>query len=277
MRNHHGLRKLFTIRATKMVPKMVSTRAVLATAGFLCAGLASATQAATVTYDFTGATTGYSLTKTFSSGLSNPQLTVSANTVSTDGSIVTPVTSYGVGQWAGLGLGIKNSSTDNSHTIDGSGLNDLLVLAFSSSVTFLSATFTYAGVINNGLDDFAFFASPNNDGSVAGDMIFSSNDIIGSGGTGYYNFTPGAYVGQYFGIGAIFDALYQECVQYRYGNCKEWVSYKKFDSFKLASLTVDYTPPQTPPEVPLPAGIVFLLTGLTGLGFLRRFRGKAST
>ena len=89
-----------------MVPKTVSARTAAAAAGFLLAGFAGITQAATVTYDFTGATTGYSLTKNFNSGISNPLLTVSANTVSDNGAVVTPVTTYGVGQWAGLGLGL---------------------------------------------------------------------------------------------------------------------------------------------------------------------------
>lgn len=263
-----------------MIPRTVSASTAIAAAGFLLTGFAVAAQVATVTYDFTGATTGYSLTKNFTSGISNPLLTVSANTVSDNGAVVTPVTTYGVGQWAGLGLGLKNSSTDNSHTIDGSGLNDLLVLAFSSSVKFISATFRYAGVENNSFDDFAFFASPNNDGSVAGNLIFSSEDITGSGGTGSYNFTTGpygaAYVGQGFGIGAIFDALYQECVRSRRGNCKEWDSYTVFDSFKLASVTVETVRVEIPPQVPLPAGLVLLLSGLTGMGFLDRFKNNLS-
>lgn len=261
-----------------MFPKTISAKTVVAAGAFLLAGFAGATQAATITYDFTGATTGYSLTKNFTSGISNPLLTVSANTVSDNGAVVTPVTTYGVGQWAGLGLGIKNSSTDNSHTVDGSGLNDLLVLAFSSSVKFISATFKYAGVESHSFDDFAFFASPNNDGSVAGNMIFSSEDIIGTNGTGYYDFTTGlygaSYIGQFFGIGAIFDAAYQECVRFRYGNCRAWDSYTVYDSFKLASITVQTItpPPDTTPEVPLPAGLVLLLSGVTGMGFLGRLR-----
>lgn len=265
-----------------MVPKTVSAKTAVAAVGFILAGFASSAEAAPVTYNFTGATTGYELSKIFTSGLNNPILTVSANTVSDDGEVVTPVTTYGVGQWAGFGLGLKNSSTDNSHTVDGSGLNDLLVLAFSSSVQFISATFRYAGVENNSFDDFAFFASPTNDGSVAGDMIFASEDINGSNGSGYYNFTTGAYgdeyFGRFFGIGAIFDAVYKECVRYRRGNCKEWDSYTVFDSFKLASVTVEYIPPppDTPPQVPLPAGLLLLLSGLTGMGFLGRLKNKLS-
>jgi hypothetical protein len=256
-----------------------STRIAAAMAGLLLAGLATEAEAATVTYNFTANTTAYSLTKNFTA-IGGPNLTVSANTVSTDGSIVTPVTGSGngVGQWAGLGLGLKNSSSDNSHTVDGSGLNDLLVLAFASSVKIVSATFTYAGLVSHSDDDFAFFASPNNDGSVAGNMIFSSEEIAGSGGTGSYNFTTdafGDFTSRIFGIGAIWDAIYQNCIRYRYGQCKSWESYTKFDSFKLASVTVETGPFDVPTEAPLPAGIILLLSSLTGLGFLKRFKSKA--
>lgn len=251
-------------------------------AGVLLAGFAGSAEAATVTYSFTGATTDYTLSKIFTSGVDNPVLTVSANTVSSDGAVVTPVSSFGVGQWAGNGLGIKNGSNDNSHTIDGLGLNDLLMLAFSSSVKFVSATFKYAGVENLSFDDFAFFASPTNDGSVAGDMIFASEDIIGNNGSGYYNFTTGAfgdeYIGKFFAIGAIFDAVYQKCVRYREGKCKEYMTYKVFDSFKLASVTVETLPPppDTTPQVPLPAGLVLLLSGITGMGLFGRLKSKSS-
>lgn len=264
-----------------MVPMTQSTGIAAAMVGFLLAGFATEAQAATVTYNFTANTTAYSLTKNFTA-IGGPNLTVSANTVLSDGSVVTPVTGSGngVGQWAGLGLGLKNGPNDNSHTVDGSGLNDLLVLAFASSVKIVSATFKYAGVENHSFDDFAFFASPNNDGSVADNMIFSSEDITGSGGSGYYDFTTGpyaaSYIGQFFGIGAIFDALYEQCTRYRYGKCKEWDRYTVFDSFKLASVTVETGPFDVPQEVPLPAGVILLLSGLTGLGFLKRFKSKAA-
>jgi hypothetical protein len=257
-----------------MVAKTVSTKIVVATAGLILAASAGASQAATVTYDFTGATTAYSSTKTFNSTPGGgPTLTVSANTVNDLGTIITPVTGadIGVGQWTGLGLGLKNSSTDNSHTVDGYGLNDLLVLTFLSSVKIVSATFNYAGQVTNSNDGFAFFADLDNNGSVAGNMIFSSEDIVGAPYSGSYNFITGTYPGNYiskvFGIGAIYDALIQSSCSYHY-NC---TSYTVFDSFKLASVTV-----ATPPQVPLPAGAILLFSGLAGLGIFGRFKSKAT-
>ena len=71
-------------------------------------------------------------------------------------------------------------TNDNSHTVDGYGLNDLLVLTFASTSRLVSATFGYAGVEPNSYDDFAFFADDSDPGtSLVGDMIFSSEDIIG--------------------------------------------------------------------------------------------------
>lgn len=256
-----------------MVPKTVSARTAIAAAGFLLAGFASASQAATVTFDFTGSTTGYSLTKNYSS--SGLDLIVSANTVSDNGSIITPVAAApgnGIKQWENLGLGINNSSGDNSHTIDGYGLNDLLVLAFSSSVTFVSATFAYAGRISGSHDGFAFFADNGDAGTgVAGNMIFNQEDIGASGYpnyTGTFEFLDHGYniESATFGIGAILDYFFSPCpTSLNPGKvCKR----DKFDSFKLASVTVDYTS-EAPPQVPLPAGVVLLLSGLTGMGFIR--------
>ncbi len=258
-----------------MAPNKVSRRVAAALAGLLLMALAVDARAATVTYDFTGSTTAYSLFKTFnSSPPGGPLLTVTANTVSDDGTVVTPVTGSGngVGQWAGLGLGLKNGSNDNSHTVDGYGLNDLLVLSFASSVKILSATFSYVAQVTNGTDNFAFFADPNNDGSVAGNMVFSSEDIVnGPGYTGSYNFATDGFVdilSKTFGIGAIWDAVYQNCVT-RYGHLS-CTSYTLFDSFKLASITVSTGPFEIPNEVPLPAGLVMFLSGLAGLGWLGR-------
>ena len=85
----------------------------------------------------------------------------------------------------------------------------------------------------------------------------------------------GNYTSKVFGIGAIWDAIYQNCTRYRNGVCKNWESYTKFDSFKLASVTVLTDPGGSIPEVPLPAGVLLLLSGLAGLGFLGRFRNTA--
>ena len=60
--------------------------------------------------------------------------------------------------------------------------------------------------------------------------------------------------------------------QYYRGKCKT----TSFDSFKLTSVTIETVPGGTIPEVPLPAGVILLLSGLTGLGLLKRFKSKAA-
>jgi hypothetical protein len=200
---------------------------------------------------------------------------------------VTPVpNSYweerGIGQWKNLGLGLK-SKNDDSHTVDSSGLNDLLLLTFTSSVRIISASFNYAGVLDHSYDNFAFFADLGNDGFLddEGDLIYDHQDI-GAGAlnhSGTYVFGPNDYISEVFGIGAIFEALYQNCVKQRRGPCK-WDRYTIYDSFKLAKLEVEIVLPPDPnqggPVVPLPAGFVLLLSGLTGMGFLGRFKNKLS-
>lgn len=263
----------------RMVPMTVSTGMAVAFVGLLLNGLSSEVQAATVTYDFTTVSSIYSPTKGFTAD-GGPDLTVSANTVSTDGSVVTPVAGAGngVGQWAGLGLGIKNGSNDNSHTVDGYGLNDLLVLTFASSVKIVSATFKYAGQIQNSYDGFAFFADLGGDGSLtqAGDLIFGHEDIGAVNYSGSYDFVANGYssTSMVFGIGAIWDAVYQSCYR-RWGHnvCK---NYTAFDSFKLASVTVETGPFEGLTEVPLPAGVLLLLSGIAGVGLLNRVKSKAA-
>ena len=153
----------------------ISLLASVAISGLLMVGIPSAAHAATLTYDFTQGNSDYSTTKQYTVG--GVTLTVSGNTVSDDGSTVTPVvhvnnSNIGVAQFNGLGLAIMNGGNDNSHTIDGYGLNDLLGLSFSASVKVIGATFSYLGQQfsdGTGLREFAFFADPNNDGSIAGD------------------------------------------------------------------------------------------------------------
>lgn len=257
-----------------MVPKTVSARTALAATGFVLAGFASTAHAATVTYNFATATTPYTLEKNFV-GLGGPNLNVKAYTVDNSGTTVSAVTGSGkgVGQWTGNGLGLYNGSGDSSHTVDGNDINDLLVLTFASSVKIVSATFTWAGQISNSAaDNFAFFASPDNDGSVAGNMVFSGGEISGNG-SGSYDFLADGYndiVSKVFGFGAV-----DYCLRYSSSNparCRT----QGYESFKLYSVTVETGPFGNIPQVPLPAGLVLLLSGLTGMGLLGRFKSKLS-
>jgi hypothetical protein len=254
------------------------------TAGALFCLASTAASATTFTYNFAGTTSGYSLTKNFTSP-GGPNLTVFANTVNDSGTAITPVTGtgVGVGQWQGYGLGIRNSGTDNIHTVDGLGLNDLLHLTFSASVRIVSATFAYAGVDPDPYDSqrpndgFAFFADDGDaDSSVAGDMVFSHQDIgANAQGYGTYNFLADAFADAYattFAFAAIWDMTETVCVKWYYGKCKSYKTKSYFDSFKLKSLVVELQPPS---EVPVPAGLPLLASALGIGGLLARRKASA--
>lgn len=284
-----------------MVPISVSTKLGVAFAGLLMAGIAGQAQAATVTftYDFTGDTTGYTSSKNFTSvegGVDDPTLKVTGLTYN-EATTNTSSVSNGVGQWEGLGLGLKSAYNDDSHTVDSSGPNDLLKLAFSEEVTLISATFTYAGYLLHSVGGFAYFVD--DDGgtsrSLNGDNIFLHalmEDYDAGDHTGSYDFLANEldFTSMTFGIGAIWSLLQTTTV------CDKWgypsrrhsgpkvcikshtESFTLFDSFKLASVTVSQyvDPNEGGPVVPLPAGFVLLLSGLTGMGFLSRFKNKLS-
>ena len=106
---------------------------------------------------------------------------------------------------------------------------------------------------------------------------FGHEDIGAVNYSGSYDFVANGFAStsMVFGIGAIWDAVYQSCYR-RWGHdyCK---NYTAFDSFKLYSVTVETGPFGGPPEIPLPAGVILMLSGLAGLGFLKRFKSKAAT
>jgi hypothetical protein len=236
-------------------------------------GAVSAASASTLTYDFTGTNSGLTLTKTFSTP-GGPDLLVSAFSTNDSGSAVTALSgsNRGVGQNSSFGLFLKNASSDNSHTVDGLGTNDLLVLAFDSAVKIISATFRYAGIETNSNDGFAFFADNDADASVAGDLVFAQHDIgANSSGVGTYTFSPAErFTSKVFGVGAIWDAVVTTCKTVR--GKKKCTSVNRYDSFKLASLKVEYTPPST---VPLPAALPLFAAGLGALGVVTRRRRRA--
>jgi hypothetical protein len=133
-----------------------------------------------------------------------------------------------VGQYSG-GLGISQNSNE-SHQVDGYGVNELLVLAFSETVRIVSAEFRY--VSSN--DDFEFWHDDERNGSLDGDYVFTA-DIPGSL---VYVFA-GNYVSDLFGIGAT----------------------HKSDDFKLYALTIS--------PVPLPAALPMFASAFGAFGAVR--------
>lgn len=283
-----------------MVREKLSTGVVAAMAGLLMTGFVGQAHAATVTYtyDFTGDPTGstYFTSRTFTSvadGDEDPTLTVTGLTYN-NGTTNTSSANASVGQWENLGLGLK-SYNDDSHTVDSSGTkNDLLKLAFSQEVTLVSATFTYAGYLLHSVGGFAYFVDDETSvesgyGSLNGDKIFDHaemEDYDAGDHTGSYSFRDNGFadLSKTFGIGAIWSLLHStEVCEYKGWPRKRKVchteSYTLFDSFKLASVTVSqYVPDPNDggPVVPLPAGFVLLLSGLTGMGFFGRLKNKLS-
>lgn len=115
--------------------------ASLATVGALAA--AGPATAASVLFT-TGANNSYVGSKIYT-GSDGTQVKVTPFSVDSSGKIV----GGQLGLWSG-GLGIQNSSGDNSHTVDNSGWKDFLLLSFSNYVQLGNATFTTNYKYNNG-------------------------------------------------------------------------------------------------------------------------------
>jgi len=248
----------------------------LSLAAFTVLCTASAASATTYTYNFAGATTAVTATKSFTaSPAGGPGVVVESNRVSDDTNTVTPTS--GVGQWAGYGLGMLTAN-DNSHTVDGKTGNDLLELTFDSAVKILSASFYYAGVVENSNDGFDFYADNDGDGSVAGDQVFAHMDIGAVGGAGTYDFTLDSFADIFsttFAFAASWDQTVSYCTRFRLGVCTRYAYKTLFDSFKLKSLVVELKPKDDIPNVPLPGALPLLTTGL-GLGGLLGWRRRRS-
>jgi len=208
------------------------SRAALA-AGVFCALVA--TPALAVTFNFSG-NGGLSPTYMFSEDGIDLTVTPASITIGPTIPQDTVAIQGQVGQYSG-GLGISQNGNEN-HQIDGSGVDELLIMAFSTPVEIVSAEFRY--VSSN--DDFEFWHDSGNDDSLNGDYIFSA-DIPG---TLIYTFA-GGFISDLFGIGATHYS----------------------DDFKLYAVTVSPVP--LPAALPLFAGAL----GLFGAARWRR-RNKAA-
>ena len=149
--------------------------------------LTTATASAATMFNFSG---GGGLASSYS--FTEDGITVEATPGTfSNGGAVTP--GGWIGQYGG-GLGVTNSIFDNTHQVDGLGLNDIVIFKFDQVVTLNSVTFSLVG--ND--DHFSFFFDNEPDGDL--DLISSFVNIPGTGTTTYtFNST---WTGMLFGIGA---------------------------------------------------------------------------
>ena len=188
-------------------------------------------------------------------------MTVSAEIFKDDGTLDN---NYSVNPSVGsTGTYIRHSIYDNTHQVDGYGLNERLVLDFSAPVKILSATFSYVGSD----DGFDFFFDGDNDGTL--EWVFQGEDIPGGGSWPYietFDFTTLAniYISDLFALGASVS----ECVRYnRYGKCRKYVTH----DWKLKAVTVH----KDIPEIPVPAALPLFLAGLGAIGWAKKRRNAA--
>ena len=196
----------------------------------------AAAQAAVVNFDFTG-NGGLATSYTFTDGGSGVSVTATAASFSNGGTVTTNP-NYRVGQYSG-GLGMTRDYRD-SHQVDGSYGNDLIVFDFNTDVTLQSVSFTH--VDSN--DHFSFFFDQGDNGSL--DDINFNVDIPNSGTYAFF----GTWTGDLFGIGA------------HDPNLLDWSR----DDFKISGMSVSV--------VPLPAALPLYGAGMAVLGFIGWRRKK---
>jgi len=168
-------------------------------------------------------------------------LTVKAGVFTQTGQVEVVAGAYGARPVAySPGLGVLTNN-DNSHTIDGSGRLEAVILEFSQNVIITGLTFGYF----DGDDDFEFFFDLDMDGIV--ERVLSNIDIPNSGFIDMTGLFGDA--GTLFGVGANHSS----------------------DSFKLKKVYYELAP-----EVPLPAALPLFLAGAAGVGFASRRRKGAA-
>lgn len=164
-----------------------------------------------------------------------------------------------LGVWS-EGLGVKNGSGDNSHTVDNSGYLDFILFQFDRAVELDMARFTTGwhdmndtdATIGYDITNLPYGSLPAWHGGSQSQL--SALDFYGSNasnGNSYRDINPNNNIGNLWLIGASFNNPDGS---------------KKLDGFKLEKLTFNVPTPTPHTAVPEPTTWAMMLVGFFGLG-----------
>lgn len=165
-----------------------------------------------------------------------------------------------LGVWSS-GIGVRNSRTDNSHTIDNKGWTDFILLQFENAVVLNSAQFNTGwqwlwdtdATIGFGVLPLSDVSNLEGESWPISWLTTYESGSVGYSGNSLRDINPNGETGNVWLIGASF-------------NNPDW----KADGFKLASITVS--------AVPEPRAWILLLFGIGAIGAAMRAQraGRAS-
>ena len=254
---------------------MIDTKWVAAAAVAACISAGTA-QAATYTFDFTNANSGWKNTLSFGS-LEDAAVKVTASAGSYSDAKTVTAGDAKVATWTGAGLGVcgemagnSNSCKDKDHRIDGNGTNDLAMFVFEKAMQVTSISFSYF--------DSVFVPAKYEYQKTSCKISVWGNCKVWN--YAYVLVTPANSIKDMFDLFLGTEHALTDVVNktVSFADLPSVLSFGigasgKHDAFKITGLTAEHIAPPSP--VPLPAGGLLLLTAMGGIAALKRRRKAA--